>query len=143
MASDDQAPKGPVRKIGLKKTNDVVQSPIPTAKDFENVAEAQFLKIEDYKNQMRDFGSKFKSAIESDILPVNRGPIASNLEKEVIEGLVKLATSMNEDDTQDEGIGSTALCMLLMKSVFIQRDKINILSHKVSILENLCKKNVT
>lgn len=133
---DDTLPQ-PIKKIGLKKANPVItQNNISSKKEiFENQANNQFDKIEDYKQQIWDLSVKYKSFIQSKVLPDNRGPIASNLEKEVLDKLVALASVMNEDPNQQEGIGSTALCMLLMKCMLLQRDSINNLIFKLDQLE--------
>jgi hypothetical protein len=137
MSFDDDEVKGPTRKIGLKKANPASppNSNTPEVKaNFEKKAEATFSKIEDYKSQIWDLSVKYKSFIESKVLPDNKGPIVSNLEKEVLEKLMILASDMNEDETQQQGIGSNALCMLLMKCMLLQRDNINILTFKVDQL---------
>lgn len=127
----------PVKKIALKagSGNPSFVSRNEQKAKFEKKADEHFAKSEDYKQQIWDLSIKFKACIESKVLPENRGPINSNLEKEVIEKLVSLASSMNEDETQEQGIGSTALCMLLMKCMFIQRDTINKLSHDIEQLK--------
>lgn len=134
MPFDDENIKEPVRKIGLKQSNtNTVLS--PSKRDsFEKKADEQFSKTEEYKQQIWDLSIKYKSFIENRTLAENRGPIASSLEKEVIDKLIQLATTINEDDTQQEAMGTTALCMLLLKSLLIQRDIINNLSFKVDKL---------
>jgi len=134
---DDDAIPQPTRKIGIRKANPVVPGAnnAQIRADFAKKADEKFSTIEDYKNQIWDLSIKYKSFIESKVLPTNRGPIATNLEKEVLDNLVQLALDMNEDETQQQGVGSTALCMLLMKCMLIQRDIINTLSFKVDQLE--------
>ncbi len=129
----------PVRKIGVRKENSTIpgENNSKIKENFENKANEKYSKIEEYKQQVWDLSIKYKSFIENKTLPENRGPIASNLEKEVLDKLVQLATEMNEDETQLQSVGSTALCMLLMKCMLIQRDVINTLSFK---LEQLDKK---
>lgn len=129
--------KGPVRKIGLKQpASSKSASSLEQKAAFEQKANEVFENTETYKQQIWDLSIKYKSFIESKVLPENRGPINLSLEKEVIDKLVALATRMNEDETQEVGIGSTALCMLLMKCMLLQRDYINVLSYKLMQLEN-------
>lgn len=143
MSFDDQDEDNhtPIRKIGLKKTNSApIQNNAEMKANFEQQANAQHDRIEEYKSEMWDLSIKYKSFIESKVLPENKGPIASNLEKEVLDKLVGLASNMNEDKFQPESIGSTALCMLLLKCMLLQRDTINILSFK---LDQIDKKTPT
>lgn len=136
MAFEDKLPE---QKVSLKKTNKTSkfnsESSNKNKENFENLADASFSKMEDYKNRTWDLSRKFKSFIESQILSENKGPIVSNLEKETIDQLIVLATEMNEDELQSEGFGSTALCMLLMKCMLIQRDITNDLRYKIAQLE--------
>lgn len=127
----------PARKIGVKKENSTTtgENGAKTKTNFDNKADEKYSKIEEYKQQIWDLSIKYKSFIENKTLPENRGPIASNLEKEVLDKLAQLASEMNEDSTQIQGVGSTALCMLLMKCMLIQRDIISSLSFKVEKLE--------
>lgn len=135
-SDDSEDIKVPARRIGIKKKNVQPQSNTAEVKaNFEQQADKQFSKIEDYKQQMWDLSVKYKSFIESKVLPENKGPIAANLEKEVLDKLVHLAIEMNEDETQPEGVGSTALCMLLMKCMLLQRDAISSLQFKIDQLE--------
>jgi len=138
---DDTEIKGPVRKISLKKVNPPQPERPSTKEIFEQQAEQKFSQIEDYKQKIWDLSIKYKSFIESKILPENRGPITSNLEKEVLDKLVQLSLDMNEDETQEQGVGSTALCMLLMKCMLIQRDIINSLNFKLEQIEQKIKTN--
>lgn len=134
---NEEAIPTPVRKIGVRKENPVV----PGANNaqikakFENQADAKHSAIEYYKQEIWDLSIKYKSFIESKVLPENRGPIAINVEKEVLDKLVQLAIDMNEDELHQQGVGSTALCMLLMKCMLIQRDIVNTLYFKVEQLE--------
>ncbi len=137
-SDDDDIPhKGPVRKIGVKRTNEVgadaTKADIKAA--FEKKADDAFSKIEEYKQQMWDLSLKYKSFVESKVLAENKGPIVANLEAEVLNKLTELASHMNEDETQPQAIGSTALCMLLMKCMLLQRDAINALSYKLDRMQ--------
>jgi len=135
--NDEEVVPQPARKIGVKKDNPIIpgENSAKIKNNFENQADAQYAKIEGYKQQIWDLSIKYKSFIENKTLVANRGPIAVNLEKEVLDKLAQLATDMNEDETQMQGVGNTALCMLLMKCMLVQRDIINNLSFKIEQLE--------
>lgn len=138
MPFDD---RGPIKKKGLKVNNEassVRPQPNQTAV-FEEQARKAFSKYEEYKERTWDLSLKFKGMIEDRIHPDNRSPISKNIEKETLDKLVALASEMNEDDNQPEGIGSTALCMLLMKMLLIQRDTISALAFKIDKLEKVLK----
>lgn len=134
--------KTPVRKIGVKKALQSSNQPSKSEirNNFEKKADTEFEKVEDYKQQMWELAVQFRSFIENKTLPENKGPIASNLEKEILDKLVQLATDMNEDELQPQGIGSTSLCMLLMRCMLKQRDTINQLSYELSKLDRKVNK---
>lgn len=137
MPFDTEQPP-PIPKVGLKgRLQRHRPEPAPPPKEeFEQAAQGHFDDEERYKSEMWDLSIKFKSFIESRILVGNRGPLVSNLEKEVLEKLSTLAIHMNEDELQPHGMGSTALCMLLMKCMLLQRDTINTLNYRIAQLEH-------
>jgi hypothetical protein len=138
---DDRKPKA--RKTGLKlnnATSAIPQPKVSNAAVFDQKASAAFEKIQGYKQRMWDLSAKFKSFVEDRILSVNKTVISKDLEGEVLQQLITVASEMNEDDTQPEGLGSTALCMLLMKMTLLQRDIINDLGYKVDKLERQLQK---
>lgn len=135
MSSNEQ---GPIRKKGLKIDNQNSSVPPPkpnTAAIFDEKAKEVYQKYEEYKQRTWDLSIKFKSMIEDKMLTDNRSVLSRGIESETLNKLVALASEMNEDDNQPEGIGSTALAMLLMKMMLIQRDTINSLLFKVDKLE--------
>jgi len=62
-------------------------------------------------------------------------PIQKDLESDVARQIVDISLALNNDQTKPEGIGSAGCIMLLLRSVLIQRDIINELSYKVSVME--------
>lgn len=141
--SNDDDVKAPKRQIGLKTQNSVDSmsstSDISRKEKFDKQADVVYAKEGEYKQRMWDNSIKFKEFVESKILSANRGPIALNLEKEVLDNLIRLALEMDDDENQPQGIGSVSMCMLLMKSVLIQRDIINELSYKMDQLDKKIK----
>lgn len=126
------------KKRGLKINNETSSVPPPKpdpVTEFNEQAQQAFSKHEDYKKRTWDLSTKFKSLLESKILPENKSELSKNLETEVLQNLVVLASEMNEDENQPEGIGSTALSFLLMKMMLVQRDTVNALLYKVEKLE--------
>ena len=132
MSDEEYNPK---RKIGLRVKSPIDKPSVVSKDEFERQANDQFDKIQDYKQQIWDLSVKYKSFIESKVLPENKGPMVMDLEKEILEKLIIIAGTMNMDQTQDEGSGNTTLCMLLMKCMLIQRDIIIKLSYKVDALQ--------
>jgi len=129
---------GPIKKKSLKINNDNSSVPVPKpnpAVIFEEQANKAHSKYEDYKQRTWELTTKFKSMVDDKILPDNKSVLSKGIEAETLTKLVALASEMNEDDSQPEGIGSTALAFLLMKMALLQRDTINLLHYKIDKLE--------
>jgi hypothetical protein len=130
--------RGPIKKKGIKINNEnsSVPSPKPDASAvLDEQAKKAISKYEDYKQRTWELSTKFKGMVEDKTLSDNKSVLTRGIETEVLNKLVVLASEMNEDDTQPEGIGSTALSFLLMKMILLQRDTINALLYKVEKLE--------
>lgn len=130
--------KGPIKKKSIKfdNQNSSVPAPKPNpAVVFEELAKKANSRYEEYKQRTWELSSKFKAMVEDKVLPDLKSPLTKGIETETITKLVGLASDMNEDDDQPEGIGSTALSYLLMKMLLLQRDTINVLQYKVDKLE--------
>jgi hypothetical protein len=126
------------KKRGLKIDNSNSSIPVPKTnrtEEFNEQANAVHSKNEEYKQRAWDLSPKFKSIIEDRTLIENKSPVSKNLEQEVLNNLVQLASEMNLDANQPEGRGSVVLSMLLMKMLLVQRDIINSLAYKINTLE--------
>ena len=127
-------------KKGLKINNEQSSIPVPkdpNASEFNQAADRAFARNEDYKKRSVELTAKFSSMMDDRVLPDNKTIIVKDLEQEVQSQLSKLAMEMNKDEGQPEGIGSVILVALLMKMCVRQRDQINLLSYKITQLENL------
>lgn len=129
-------------KKGVKLNNDsssVVGPPSSAAAEaFQKAADEAAERLANYKKRSWDLGVKLKGLMESSVLPENKTNLLKDLESETLQELSKLATEINSDGVQPEGMGGVALCQLILKMLLLQRDKTNILSFR---LEELIKKN--
>jgi len=80
-------------------------------------------------------GKNFIELITDKTLIENKGSIALHAENQVVSDLAKLAIDMNNDETQDEGMGSIGLLVLMFKTALSQRNRINALEYKLQKLE--------
>jgi hypothetical protein len=123
---------------GLKidnKASTIPPVPKDTSQAFDRAANEATSRLTDYKNRSWELGTKFKSIIEDRMLSDNRSVLTKDFEQEIINKLSALATEINSDTTQPESMGSTALCVLLMKMLLLQRDRINVQAYKIEQLE--------
>lgn len=138
--SFDNDPKDRKPKKGLNisnKASGVQQPKLANLAAFDEKATEIFEQQENYKSLIWDLSTKYKSFINDKTVPENKSLISKDIEKEVLDKLIGLASEMNEDINQPDGHGNVVLNMLLMKCMLIQRDMINSLSFKVDNLEKL------
>jgi hypothetical protein len=132
----DDPPRRPKKGVKLNNKNSSIPSPKSNGRAmFESRADEAFSKYEEYKQRTWDLSTKFKSFVGDRVLLENKSVITKGLENEVLDKLVALASEMNANEYQPEGIGSVALNMLLMKCMLLQRDIINTLSYKIEKIE--------
>lgn len=137
--ADDSRKKGK----GLKFNNTGSSAPLPKPDlnaALNEQAQRAKTKYDEYKQRTWELSTKFKTMIEDKLLADNKSVLSKDIETEVLGKLVGLASEMNEDDNQPEGIGSTALSFLIMKMLLIQRDMINSLLYKIDRLEKSAAK---
>ena len=81
----------------------------------------------------------FKKILDDKTLLQNKNIFSLDLEKEIISNLARLAIDMNTDENEIEGMGSVSIITLLLRTSIIQRDRINSLEYKSTLLENRIK----
>jgi len=132
------------RGSGLKINNQHSSIPIPpkqTQKEiFDMQATEASKKIEGYKARTWELSGRFKEILQDQTLAANKTLISKDVEIEILNKIIVLALEMDSDETQPEGFGSTALCMLLMKMLLLQRDTINNIAFKLDQLDKQSNK---
>lgn len=125
----------PKPKVGLKIKQNSQQNKTSQKYNFDDLAEKVHSKDELYKKNFFEYSTQFKSLVKDSILEENKTELSKNLEKDIVNKLIKLASEMNADENQPEGIGSIAIITLLLKISLLQRDVINDLKYKIHNLE--------
>lgn len=133
--SDDRKKRGHGLKINNAQS-EVKSSAVPDKDSFDEKATNAYNRIQSYKERVWDLSGKFKTLIEDKTLAANKTTIIKDLEKEIIDKLVALASEMEADETQPVGLGSIALSVLLMKMLLLQRDRINNFEFEISKITN-------
>jgi hypothetical protein len=137
MPFDEEAIEEQKQNVGLaksftnraKQTNNVKK---PTVKDLENSVR----EIENKKNSYKQRGSEltiaFKKAILDKTLKRNRNILQEEIEKELLENMIRLSVDVNNDQNEPEGSGSLMWIILLLKTCLAQRDRINDLEYALT-----------
>ncbi len=136
--SDDELEQESSKKSGLKLNNkNSAVSALPKKPNpelFEKQAKEAFDRGEEYKQKAFDLAIKYKKSLESTVLVENKDPRSKQEEIEIINGLANLAMEMNNDDSQDEGVGSVGVITLILKLMLFQRDVLNKNSYDIDKL---------
>jgi hypothetical protein len=123
-------------KVSLKiKKNEPAKSK-PNNVNFDELATKVHSKDEEYKKKFFEYSTMFKKIVGDSILEENKTELSKSVEKDIVNKLINLASEMNSDENQPEGIGSIALITLMLKICLSQRDSINELKYKIYLLEN-------
>ncbi|MCZ2224478.1 MAG: hypothetical protein LC122_12715 [Chitinophagales bacterium] len=107
----------------------------PKLKSFEDkVKDAEETKNL-YKKEASLLSLKYKKMLEDKTLVQNKNQLNLEIESDVLRQLVDLGTRINNDQNEQEGMGSMTLIILLLKCNLLLRDKINDLEYKLSLIQ--------
>lgn len=107
----------------------------PSPEDFEKKVKQTQETNSGYKKRAAELAISFKKILEDKTLSQNKNIFANEFERELLVKMIQLATEINNDPNEQEGMGSLGWIALLFKTVLAQRDRINNLEYNFSILE--------
>lgn len=107
----------------------------PSLEDFEKNVNNTIEKNNTYKKIAADLTVQFKKIMEDKTLPQNKNILSQEYEKEILTKMVQLAIDINNDSNESEGMGSLGWIVLLFKTCMAQKDKINLLEYRMSLIE--------
>ncbi len=140
MPFDDEE-EAPIQKIGLKQVSskkslfEVENQDKPSQEEFNKRVEQIHQKTNDYKSRASELALNYKKLIFDKTLPQNKNIFLEDLEKDTLSKMISLAVEINNDENEQEGMGTLSWITLLLKYFLYHRDRINSLEHSVSILQ--------
>jgi hypothetical protein len=138
---EDKESEKELRKTGLKQVSSKksIFDDMPKKQSLEDFQE-KVKKVEEsnlgYKKKAAELSVSFKKMILDKTLSQNRNVFIQESEQEVLANMIKLATEVNVDPNEQEGMGSLMWVILLLKTCLVQRDKINSLEYELFELKN-------
>jgi len=84
-----------------------------------------------YKEIAAELSLQFKKAMADKTLPENKNVFQIEAEQEMLSEMVKLAVDVNNDEYEDEGMGSLMWVILLLKTNLNLRNQINLLEYEL------------
>lgn len=133
------------KKVGVKLTNKVKEdsNPGPSKEDFDKKVDEIHQKSLSYKERAAELALSFKKIMFDKTLSQNKTVFSTDLEKEVLTKMVSLAIEINNDENEQEGMGSLGWITLCLKYLIILKDRVNEMEYKtlqlqkeISILKN-------
>lgn len=129
-----EAPKTPSMFDGNGNING--NAPKPNKEAFEQRASQANDRLNSYIERSAELIPLFLKMLNDKTLPENRSILTNDLEKEIIGNMMQLGLDMDADIAEKDGAGSIGLCVLLMKCLLLQRDKMNTIEYNLLQVKN-------
>jgi hypothetical protein len=108
----------------------------PSTSDFLNRASEINGKMNDYKSRAAELAAQFKKMISDKTLPQNKTVISRDIEREVLVKMMQLASEINNDENEEEGMGSLGWIALLFNTSVSNRDRCNVMEYELLNIKN-------
>jgi hypothetical protein len=109
----------------------------PSAENFEKKIEEINKKNNDYKSRAAELALSYKKLILDKTLTQNKTVFSEEIEKETLSKMVSLAVEINNDEDEQEGMGTLGWVTLLLKYFLHHRDRVNNLEYQVLTLQKI------
>jgi hypothetical protein len=129
------------KKIGLKQVSsqksifDKEKEPKPSKEIFEKKVEEINKKMNDYKTKAAELALSYKKLILDKTLTQNKNIFSEEVEKETLSKMVNLAIEINNDENEQEGMGTLGWVTLLLKYFLHHRDRLNTLEYQLLTMQ--------
>ena len=138
---NDAQPSEHAQKVGLKQVS--TQKSIfdgkpkkPTQEDLDNKVKHIQEKMSNHKSKAAELALMFNKSMSDKTLRQNKTIFSQEIEKDLLSKMVQLAIDINSDPGERfDGMGSLSWITLLLKTCFLQRDKINSLEYDLSMID--------
>jgi hypothetical protein len=130
---DEYTPRGAVKSQG-QSMFDNKRRP-NTQQEFQRKVQQVQDTLSGYKKRAAELFIQFQRAMGDKTLPQNRNILHQESEKELLGNMINLAAEINSDPNERESEGSLTWIVLLLKTSFSQRDRINELEYSLAMLQ--------
>ena len=111
----------------------------PSKEDFEKRVKT----IEDnnvgYKKQAVELAIQFKKMMDDKTLLQNKNVFSKEVENEFLSKIVNLSIEINNDENEQDGMGSLSCIIILLKTCLSLRDRVNDLEYQITQLSSANK----
>lgn len=144
-----QALQGPdeyTPKVGVKSPGqsmfDNKRKQQPTQQEFQQKVQQVQETLSGYKKRAAELFIQFQRSMADKTLPQNRNILHAESEKELLGNMINLAAEINSDPNERESEGSLTWIVLLLKTCFSQRDRLNELEYGLATLQKKLDTNM-
>lgn len=138
---DDDIDETSLKRSGLKQVSskksifDTQKQEKPSQEAFSKKVEEVHKKMNDYKSRAADLAVSYKKILFDKTLLQNKNVFMEDSEKEVLSKMVTLAIEINNDEDEQEGMGTLGWIALLLKYMLHHRDRLNSLEYALIQLQ--------
>jgi hypothetical protein len=130
----EYTPKSSMKKPGTQSMFDGQKRP-PSQQEFQQKVQVSQETLAGYKKRAAELFVQFQRSMADKTLAQNRNIFNAETEKEMLQNMLQLATEINNDSNEEEGMGSLTLITLLLKTCLSQRDRMNEMEYAISTLQ--------
>lgn len=130
------------KRIGLKQVSSqksmfekTKEEKKVSSESFEKKIEEINKKNNDYKSRAAELALSYKKLILDKTLIQNKNVFLEEVEKETLSKMVSLAVEINNDEDEQEGMGTLGWVTLLLKYFLHHRDRLNTLEYQLLSLQ--------
>lgn len=92
-------------------------------------------RVSDHMKRANELAVQFNRTLMDKTLPQNKSIFSSEMERELLQNMMKLADDINNDPAQPDSYGSLSWIAVLLKTCLAQRDRLNQLEYVLVQME--------
>lgn len=120
---EEYTPKGGVKSQGQSMFDNRPKR--QTQQEFQQKVQQSQETLAGYNKRAAELFVQFQRSMSDKTLPQNRNVFIVETEKEMLQNMLQLATEINNDPNENEGMGSLTWIILLFKTCLSQRERMN------------------
>jgi len=126
---------GPNKGVKLKNARSQFAETVERSEKFEETADAFMAEKQARNKHAVELAKILMELVKDTTLSQNKSVMQKQREMAAIADMVEFALTINEDDTEREGMGGVALINLVLKMLFLQRDSLNEARYEIDQLK--------
>ncbi len=135
-------PKNNLKKVSSQKSMFDGLPKKPSKNDFDKTVKESVERSSTHKTKAAELSLQFSKIMLDKTLKANKTVFAKEIEQDLLAKMVQLAIEINDDPNEKEGMGSLSWVILLLRTCFYQRDRLNDFEYQLSKIEEAFDKKI-